>query len=72
MEQDKIIEEYKAMLKLIKELEAILENPKLVDQIVIDELKTFKSHSEHHEKPKSRVFYKSFRTKIWLKKKRWS
>ncbi|MCB0272599.1 MAG: DNA gyrase subunit A [Bdellovibrionales bacterium] len=39
MEQDKIIEEYKAMLKLIKELEAILENPKLVDQIVIDELK---------------------------------
>lgn len=39
MERDKIIAEYKALLKHIKELETILENPKLVDEIVIDEIK---------------------------------
>lgn len=42
MEQSKIIDEYKAILKHIKELETILENPKLVDEIIIDELKEIK------------------------------
>ncbi|MCB1197905.1 MAG: DNA gyrase subunit A, partial [Deltaproteobacteria bacterium] len=43
MEQNKIIDELKEILQYIKELEMILENPKLVDEIIIDELKEIKA-----------------------------
>jgi len=43
MERAKIIEEYKALLKHIKGLEAILENPKLVDEIILDEIKDIRA-----------------------------
>ncbi|MEM7247233.1 MAG: DNA gyrase subunit A [Acidobacteriota bacterium] len=39
LERDKIVEEYEEVLRLVAKLEEILANPKLVDQIVIDESK---------------------------------
>ena len=42
LERDKIIEEYKEVLKLIKRLEAILADEKLLIEVVVNELKEIK------------------------------
>ncbi len=42
LERDKIIEEYKEVLKLIKRLEEILASEKLLIEVIVDELKNIK------------------------------
>ena len=42
LERDKIIEEYKEVLKLIKRLEEILTDEKLLIEVIVNELKEIK------------------------------